>query len=169
MEQNIEKKKEFKDKIILFYNKKKILIYSIIFIFFLAFIIGIFYSENVKKKNDLIAEKYIKAGLHLTSNNKEKSKNLYEEIILSKNKFYSILALNNILENNLILNKNTILNYFQIVEKNNNSKEYKDLIILKKALYLIKIGNTQKGNLLLKNLIDNESKLKLLAEEILIK
>ena len=130
---------------------------------------GIFYSVIVKKKNNLIAEKYIEAGLHLTSNKKEKSKILYEEIILSKNKFYSILALNNILENNLILDKDIILKYFQIVEATNNSKEYKDLIILKKALYLIKIGNTQNGNLLLNNLISNESKLKFLAEEILIK
>ena len=169
MEQNTEKKKELKDKIILFYNRKKILIYSIIFIFVLAVIMGIFYLANVKKKNNLIAEKYIEAGLHLTSNKKEKSKILYEEIILSKNKFYSILALNNILENNLILDKDIILNYFQIVEETNNSKEYKDLIILKKALYLIKIGNTQNGNLLLNNLISNESKLKFLAEEILIK
>jgi len=169
MEQNTEKKKELKDKIILFYNRKNKLINAIIFIFVLAIIIGIFYSANVKKKNNLIAEKYIEAGLHLTSNKKEKSKILYEEIILSKNKFYSILALNNILENNLILDKDIILNYFQIVEETNNSKEYKDLIILKKALYLIKIGNTQNGNLLLNNLISNESKLKFLAEEILIK
>jgi hypothetical protein len=169
MEQNTEKKKELKDKIILFYNRKNKLINAIIFIFVLAIIIGIFYSANVKKKNNLIAEKYIEAGLHLTSHKKEKSKILYEEIILSKNKFYSILALNNILENNLILDKDIILNYFQIVEETNNSKEYKDLIILKKALYLIKIGNTQNGNLLLNNLISNESKLKFLAEEILIK
>ena len=169
MEQNTEKKKELKDKIILFYNRKNKLINAIIFIFVLAIIIGIFYSANVKKKNNLIAEKYIEAGLHLTSNKKEKSKILYEEIILSKNKFYSILALNNILENNLILDKDIILKYFQIVEATNNSKEYKDLIILKKALYLIKIGNTQNGNLLLNNLISNESKLKFLAEEILIK
>ena len=62
-----------------------------------------------------------------------------------------------------------ILNYFKIVEENNNSKEYKDLIIFKKALYLIKIGNQQKANLLLKNLIDSKSKLKTLAEDILIK
>ena len=67
MEQNTDKKTELKDKIIFFYNRKKILIYSSIFIFILAIIIGIFYSENIKKKNNLIAEKYIEAGLHLTS------------------------------------------------------------------------------------------------------
>tara|TARA_B100001094_G_C17718897_1_gene570974 strand:- start:83 stop:592 length:510 start_codon:yes stop_codon:yes gene_type:complete len=169
MEQNTDKKTELKDKIIFFYNRKKKLINISIFIFILAIIIGIFYSENIKKKNNLIAEKYIEAGLYLTSDKKEKSIILYDEIILSKNKFYSILALNSLLENNLLSDENIILNYFKIVEENNNSKEYKDLIIFKKALYLIKIGNQQKANLLLKNLIDSKSKLKTLAEDILIK
>ena len=169
MEQNTDKKTELKDKIIFFYNRKKKLINISIFIFILAIIIGIFYSENIKKKNNLIAEKYIEAGLYLTSDKKEMSIILYDEIILSKNKFYSILALNSLLENNLLSDENIILNYFKIVEENNNSKEYKDLIIFKKALYLIKIGNQQKANLLLKNLIASKSKLKTLAEEILIK
>ena len=53
MEQNTEKKKELKEKIILFYNRKNKLINAIIFIFVLAIIIGIFYSANVKKKNNL--------------------------------------------------------------------------------------------------------------------
>tara|TARA_B100000767_G_C19307628_1_gene346217 strand:+ start:59 stop:457 length:399 start_codon:yes stop_codon:yes gene_type:complete len=130
---------------------------------------SIFVTINIKKKNNLIAEKYIEAGLYLASNKKEMSKNVYEEIILSKNKFYSILALNIILEKNLVSDKNKILDYFQLVEESNKSNEYKDLIIFKKALYLIKNGSRQKGNLLLKNLIENESKFKPLAEEIFIK
>ena len=169
MEQNKDKKIELKDKLIYFFNRKKKWIYVSIFIFVLTILIGIFYSKIVNKKNNLIAEKYIKAGLYLTSDKKEKSVILYDEIILSKNKFYSILALNSLLENNLLSDENIILNYFKIVEENNNSKEYKDLIIFKKALYLIKIGNQQKANLLLKNLIDSKSKLKTLAEDILIK
>ena len=39
----------------------------------------------------------------------EKSKIIYEEIILSKNQFYSILALNNILEKKLETDKNKIV------------------------------------------------------------
>ena len=69
----------------------------------------------------------------------EKSKNLYEEIILSKNKFYSVLALNMILEKELEENQDKVLNYFKIVENLNISKEQKDLIKFKKALFLIKI------------------------------
>jgi hypothetical protein len=168
MEQSTDKKIELKDRIILFYNKNKLAVYSSICILILAIIVSLFVTSNIKKKNNLIAEKYIEAGLHLASNKKEKSKIIYEEIILSKNKFYSILALNNILENNLVPDENKILNYFKLVEESNKSKDYKDLIIFKKALYLIKAGRLQKGNLLLKNLIDDNSQLKPLAEEILI-
>ena len=42
----------------------------------------------LKKKMNLISEKYIQAGLYLSSNDKLKSKKIYKEIILSKNKFY---------------------------------------------------------------------------------
>ena len=44
---------------------------------------------------------YITAGIYLLSKDYEKSKSIYKEIILSKNKFYSVLALNNIIENAL--------------------------------------------------------------------
>ena len=116
-----------------------------------------------------MSEKFVKAGLYLSSNNREKSKDLYEEIILSKNKFYSILALNTILEKDLVTDKNKIFQYFKIVEELNKPQEQTDLVIFKKALYLIKISNIKEGNELLKKLIDENSKLKLLAEEILAK
>ena len=169
MEQNIDNNKVLKERINLFYNRNKLLLYTTICILVLVVMASIFVTINIKKKNNLIAEKYIEAGLYLASNKKEMSKNVYEEIILSKNKFYSILALNIILEKNLVSDKNKILDYFQLVEESNKSNEYKDLIIFKKALYLIKNGSRQKGNLLLKNLIENESKFKPLAEEIFIK
>ena len=55
----------------------------------------------------------------------QKNKNSFREIILSKNSFYGILALNLILEKNLISDKNQILNYFEILIKNRQSKENK--------------------------------------------
>ena len=106
--------------------------------------------------------------MYLASDKKEKSINIFEEIILSNNKFYSVLALNTILEKNLVSDKNKILEYFELVEKNAN-KEQKDLVVFKKALYLMKTSDIEKGNTLLKTLIDNDSPLKSLAEEVLIK
>ena len=70
--------------------------------------------------------------LYLASENKDKAKKIYEEIILSKNDFYSILALNKIVEKNLVIEENKVLEYFNILEKSISSKDEKDLIILKK-------------------------------------
>ena len=53
----------------------------------------------------MIADKYLKAGIFLSNNNKDDAKNLYEEVVLSKNKFYSILALNVIIEKDLVKDK----------------------------------------------------------------
>ena len=58
----------------------------------------IFFKINSERKNILISDKYIQAGLYLSSNNDKKAKILFEEIVLSKNEFYSILAFNTILE-----------------------------------------------------------------------
>lgn len=167
MEQNVNNKLALKDKLISFYNTNKYKLFVITSLLIIIFISIFFLKINSEKNNSLVAEKYIKAGLYLSENKRDQSKNLYEEIILSKNKFYSILALNNILENNLITDKKKILDYFLLVEKVNKSEESSDLLIFKKALYFIKIGNIKEGNDLLKNLIEKESALKILAQEII--
>ena len=92
---------------------------------------------------------------------------LYEEIIFSKNKFYSILSLNTILEKNLISDKKKILEYFEILEGVSLSQENKDLITFKKALYLLKSSDIQNGKNLLKSLIDKNSSLKTIANELI--
>jgi len=102
----------------------------------------------------------------LSSEDKEKSKLLYKEIILSKNKFYSILALNNIVENNLEENSDEILKLFEIVENINVTAEQKDLVKLKKALYFKKISRDAEGNKLLKEIIADDSIWKEIAIEI---
>ena len=109
----------------------------------------------------------MQAGIFLASNEIEKAKNIYEEIILSGNKFYSILSLNTILEKKLVSDKDKILNYFKIIEKTVSNKDYKELINLKKALYLINETDNKTGNNLLQNLIENNSSLKSIAKEIL--
>ena len=116
MEQKINNKITLKDKLISFYQTNKYKIFVFTSILTITFISIFILKINSEKKNSLIAEKYIKAGLYLTSGKSDQSKNLYKEIILSKNKFYSILALNTILEENLEDNKKKILDYFKILE-----------------------------------------------------
>ena len=169
MDQSLENKPEFKNRLINFYNLNKVKILIFLVILLLSISSTIFIKHNNNKKNILIAEKYIEAGLLIASEKREDAKILYEEIILSDNKFYPILALNSIIEKKLISDNKKLLSYFNILEKNTKDKDQKDLIVLKKALYLIKNLNTEEGNLLLKKLIDQNSSLKSIAEEIIRK
>ena len=122
---------------------------------------------KIKKKNNiLISEKYFKATIFLLDGKKLEAKNNLEEVILSKNKIYSLLALNIILEKDLESDNNKILSHFNLLEKLNFSQNINDLIIFKKALFLIKINNLTAGNEILNDLIEKNSSLKLLAQEI---
>ena len=77
------------------------------------------------------------------------------------------MALNTVIEKEIFKDKNKILEFFEIVEKINKSKDQQDLIILKKSLYLIKSKDTELGKKLLNNLIISKSKFENLAIEIL--
>ena len=169
MDQNLNSKIEIKDRITNFYKKNKIKVFLFISILIILLISFNIIKINNNNKNILIAEKYVKAGLAINSGDTEKTKILLDEIILSKNSFYGILALNLILEKNLISDKNQILNYFEILTKNRQSKENKDIINFKKALFLIKNSEVKKGNELLNEMIKNNSNLKSLAEEVILK
>ena len=167
MEQNLNDKINLKDKLTNLYKENKFKVYSFISILIIIIFFIFIFNANIKKKNNLIAESYIQAGILLASGNKSKSIEVYEKVISSKNKFYSLLALNTILEKNLISDYNKILGYFALVEEKIKFKEQKDLLIFKKALFLIKSGNNQEGEKLLRKLIENKSQLKSLAEEII--
>ena len=116
MDQNLDKKIELKNKEIslLRENKFKITIFCGLIILLAAILV--FFKIHNENKNSLISQKYIQAGLYLSSNEIEDAKKIYEEIILSKNKFYSILALNTIIEKNLESNEEKILKYFNIID-----------------------------------------------------
>ena len=142
------------------------LILGILFLVSFILLGGIYYDYKQNVKHKKISEKYIEAGIILASKNREKSKNIYKEIILSKNKFYSILSLNNIIENNLEENNNEILKFFEILENLNLNKEEKNLIKLKKAIFLISISREQDGKKLLKEIVSDDSLWKESALEI---
>ena len=167
MENNIESKIDINNQLSNFYNLNKVKIFTIIIISFVVVITIFLLKHNNKKNNILIAEKYVEAGLQLSKNNKENARNLYEEIILSKNKFYSILSLNTIIENDLIKDNEKVLNYFELLKNLNFSKNKQDFLILKQALYLIKSSKKKEGEQLLKDLIKNSPQLNTLAEEII--
>lgn len=167
MDQNLENNKSFKNKAILFFNENKLKIIFLIFSLITVIIFFLFLSINSEKKNNLIAEQYIQAGIHLSSGQRNKSIKIYENIILSKNRFYSILALNTILEKKLVSDEKKILDYFDIIEGLDISTDRKDLILLKKSLYLMKNSQQEKAKKILKELVKKKSQFKNLANEIL--
>ena len=118
-------------------NKKKVITSFVLSI--IVFIAFIFFNNYQSSKNEKISEKFIQAEIYLSSGKKDESKQIYKEIILSKNKFYSLLALNEILDNDLEKNNEEVLRLFNIIESIKVEKEQKNLIKLKKALYLVKL------------------------------
>jgi cell division protein FtsX len=169
MEQNFENKLDIKSKLTDLLNENRLKIFTLIAIAILIIISITYFHYNNVKKNELIAEKYIQAGLYLSSNKADKAKKLYIDIILEKNDFYSVLALNTIIEKNLISDKDRILEFFQNIEKLSLTKNRSDLLMFKKSLYLLKNSDEQAGIRLLKKLVDDNSSLKPIAEELLAK
>ena len=167
MDQDTDKNLEFTNKLKLFFIKQKVKIIIIFFTFILISIIFFAIKIFQERENISISEKFIKANIYLSSENKDKSKELYEEIIKSKNKFYSILALNTILEKELENNEDVIINYFDILQDLSIPPEQKDLLIFKKALYLIQISKTEEGKGLLRKLSNSDSYLKNISDQIL--
>ena len=158
---------EKKNKLIFFVKENKIKILIIVSLIFLSIISLNLFKIHKLNKNDLISEKYIQAGIYLNLKDEKKSLEIYDEIIKEKNKFYSVLSLNTVIEKKLVKDHEKIINYFEIVEKINTSKEQKDLVMFKKALYLINANKLIKGKEILKKIIDSNSKLKIFAEEIM--
>ena len=145
-------------------NKIILLIISTLIIFF--FIGTSYFNYYQNSKNVKASEKFVQAGIYLSLNQQEKSKKIYKEIIMNKNKFYSLLALNNIIDNDLEQNNEEVLELFNIVENTKIEKEQKNLVKLKKALYLIKISKDNEGKKLLNEIISDNSIWKETASEI---
>ncbi len=169
MEQNQENRSNNLDKIIsLIKDNKKKFYLIIVLIIIIIFSIFIYYLYE-QRKNISIAERYIQAGLLLSSEDRDQSKKVFEDIIKSKNSFYSILSLNTIIEKNLETDENKVLNYFQIVENLNINSQQKDLLTIKKALFLIKIGKNDLGKKLLIELSERKKDLNFMIDDILIR
>jgi len=168
MDQNLDNKIESQSRIKNLYRKNKIKI-QIFFVGILVLTISVVFLQIYKqKKINQISEQYIKAGIFYAGNEKDKSKKFFEDVLNSNNSFYSSLALYNIIEKDLEKNEDKILEYFNRVEKLQKDKDQKDILKFKKALFLLQKSKNQKAKKLLRELIDSNSKIKSLAEEILV-
>ena len=125
-----------KEKILKFYNKNKISIFSLLSLVLVIVIAVIFYIESQEKKKKIIAQNYISAKIYLEKNDKIKAKNILKKIVYSDSSIYSTLSFYLLLNENLIDSKSEKSELFTYILKNNNfNNEIKDLIIFKKALF----------------------------------
>ena len=100
-------------------------------------VIGYFAYEEIGKRNKLkIADQYNNSRINYFSGNKLNVENKMIEIIKTKDKSYSPLALYFLLDNNILNSKEKINELFDIIiNEISLEKEIKNLIIYKKALY----------------------------------
>ena len=124
-----------KNKFFLFYEKNKILIYSLLILTISIFIsINIYFSFQEKKKI-LLSEMYIDAKVYLESKENDKAKSVLKEIIFENDSTYSTLGLFMIINQKLISNNLELVNLFDHVLANNKlPKNLKNLLIFKKML-----------------------------------
>ena len=94
---------------------------------------------NQKRENNLIAisDQYYQAKILINNNRTSEAKNILESIILKKNKVYSPLSLYLIIDTNIEQDNKKITMFFdELIKIKKLSDENKNLIKIKKALYL---------------------------------
>ncbi len=118
-----------------FLTNKKVFI-TILSIFILA-IIAYFFFDEIKQKNKLKnSDKYNSLITGYSEKNKELTKNGLIDLINENDTTYSPLSLYFIIDNNMVTDKKEINELFNlIIEDTPLSKEVKNLLIYKKALY----------------------------------
>ena len=125
-----------KSKLKKFYEKNKIFIFSFIFILIISLGSFSFYLESKEKRGIVLSENYIQAKIYLEEGNKNKAINLLKEIIFADDPTYSTLCLFLIMNQNLITDyKELSVLFDHLLENNKFSKEVRNLLIFKKALF----------------------------------
>ena len=125
-----------KNKIIKFYEDNKVFIYSSLIILLIVFGSTAYYFENKENNKILLSENYIQAKINLEAGKEGEALNELKELIFANDPTYSTLSLYLILDYNLIEDEKEIISLYNHILKNNKyDKEFKNLLIYKKALF----------------------------------
>ena len=150
---------EFPEKKFLSFIKSnsKIFTYTIsTFFIVMAALLWMSYDSNKEKK--IISEDFIKAKIFLEKQNKDKATLILKNIIEKKDTIYSSLSLFLLIDQNLVEDKQLILEYFDnIISDGDYSEEDKNLLKLKKAIYISDIEDEQEMLKLLNPVINSDS------------
>jgi len=123
-------------------NLKNLIILSI---FLILTLFSYFFYNNLQKKNELkLSQQYTQAIIQFKEKKINVSKNLLENIINKKHKFYSPLSLYFIVDNNLETNPAKIIIFFdKILSIAFMEKENLNLIKIKKAIFLFSLDDEE--------------------------
>ena len=123
-------------------NLKNLIILSI---FLVLTLFSYFFYNNLQKKNELkLSQQYTQAIIQFKEKKINVSKNLLENIINKKHKFYSPLSLYFIIDNNLETNPAKIIIFFdKILSIAFMEKENLNLIKIKKAIFLFSLDDEE--------------------------
>ena len=149
-------------------NLKSLFIILIITVIFL--IIFGYYSHQKKQKDIVISDQFTYASILIKDKKINESKLLLENIIKKKHKFYSPLALNSLIDNELETDNKKIIDYFdQILAIKSINNENLNLIRIKKALFLFNGKNEELiiatlNPIINSNSVWKESAIKLIAD-----
>ena len=148
-------------------NKKFIIFISIST--FILLIVFFFYQNMQQKKEIKISEKYTQATILINQKKNQESKILLESIISEEHNFYSPLALYLIIDNNIEAESSKIIYFFDTILKNNSiDVENKNLIKIKKAIYLLNQDNEKLIIKTLNPVINSNSTWRSLAINIIV-
>ena len=148
-------------------NKKFIIFISIST--FILLIVFFFYQNMQQKKEIKISEKYTQATILINQKKNQESKILLESIISEEHNFYSPLALYLIIDNNIEVESSKIIYFFDTILKNNSiDVENKNLIKIKKAIYLLNQDNEKLIIKTLNPVINSNSTWRSLAINIIV-
>jgi predicted negative regulator of RcsB-dependent stress response len=149
-------------------NLKSLFIILIITVIFL--IIFGYYSHQKKQKDIVISDQFTYASILIKDKKINESKLLLENIIKKKHKFYSPLALNSLIDNELETDNKKIIDYFdQILAIKSINNENLNLIRIKKALFIFNGKNEELiiatlNPIINSNSVWKESAIKLIAD-----
>ena len=164
MENPISEKKNIQN---LIKDNLKIIL-SFFFTVIIVLIVYFWFNQASENKKNELSESFIDAKILLTKKKQDKALNILEKIIKKKDNTYSVLSLYLIIDNDLEKDNNKILNYFDdILSIRSLAKEDKNLIGLKKGIFISNFGNEQDILNVLNPIINSNSVWKIQATKFL--
>lgn len=144
------------------------IILSFFFTVIIVLIVYFWFNQVSENKKNELSESFIDAKILLTKKKQDKALNILENIIKKKDNTYSVLSLYLIIDNDLEKDNNKILNYFDdILSIRSLAKEDKNLIGLKKGIFISNFGNEQDILNVLNPIINSNSVWKIQATKFL--